>query len=121
MSQHSEQPVRPLSTILDLLRDNAERPDAVNLVRAALQASDDEPVEVLAFVKTKRRGSVAELWGDNGYSFWAHLYAIQTETHGLETLVTLEAEGAIRHFIGLFATKEVALRRLRSMGKYQLL
>lgn len=90
------------------------------LVVEALGAARDEP-EVLAFVMGRRRKSVEHAWGDNDYSYWAHFYPVAADPQQPEFLVTLERDGGVDAFVGLFPSREIALAALSRIGKYEML
>ncbi len=93
----------------------------VDLVLRLLRTIDSDP-EVLAFVNGLRsRGSVQRSWGDNDRSFWAHLYPTPRVAGGTELLVTLERDGGIDAFIGIFESRASALAALTAIGKYEVL
>jgi hypothetical protein len=113
-------PEELFETLAELKRIQAgKKGRAVDLVLRVIRMIDSDP-EVLAFVNGLRsRGSVQRSWGDNDRSFWAHLYPVPRAAGGTELLVTLERDGGVSAFIGIFDARESALTALASMGKYE--
>lgn len=117
--RHNRDPlIRDAASALAALRDAHSRGESdvpISLVTQALSIAQGEP-EVLAFVMGRRRESVQHAWGDNDYSYWAHIYAVPADPQQPELLVTLESDGGVHAYVGLFSSRELALAALANIG-----
>lgn len=119
MGANDAEPHLELILLLDALRQSPTRSsaDKIRIAIEILRFVDSGPYKILAFVRGRVR-SVQREWGDNGRSFWAHLYCVPPSSPGSEVLVTLEADGGIAEVVGLFPSHDAALSALTSKGKY---
>src|SRR5215218_9191620 len=93
-----------LSLVLNELRHSpaGSGGETVGLVVRALQLFHAEPNEVLAFVEGRHVRSVQREWGDNSRSYWAYFYHVPSSSSDSDVLLTLEADGGVADFLGIF-------------------
>jgi hypothetical protein len=92
-------------------------PDAIRI----LNLGQREAYTVYAFVKSNDVSDVQDAWGEDTDSFFAHFYHITTSAAEPEVLLTLEREGGVDEFVGLFSTHEAAVSALAARGSFEAL